>query len=54
MPVARLIKDLAEIATFKNRKFYKHHNGLMGYRFETPNVSYIHLLCNNLTKLSSN
>ena len=38
--VTRYIKHLAESANFKGGTFYKHRNGLIGNRFEMPNVSY--------------
>ena len=34
------IKHLAESANFKYIAFNKHRNGLIGNRFEMPNVSY--------------
>ena len=37
--VTRYIKHLAESANFKGGTFNKHHNGLIGNRFEMPNVS---------------
>jgi hypothetical protein len=37
---ARYIKHLAESANFKGGTFNKHRNGLIGNRFEMPNVSY--------------
>ena len=40
----RYIKHLAESANFKGGTFNKHCNGLIGNRFETPNVSYTHPL----------
>jgi hypothetical protein len=36
----RYIKHLAESANFKGGTFNKLRNGLIGNRFETPNVSY--------------
>jgi hypothetical protein len=36
------IKHLAESANFKGSTFNKHCNGLIGNRFEMPNVSYTH------------
>jgi len=42
--VTRYIKHLAESANFKGGTFYKHRNGLIGNRFEMPNVSYTHPL----------
>lgn len=38
------IKHLAVSANFKGGTFNKHYNGLLGYRFEMPNVSYTHPL----------
>jgi hypothetical protein len=38
------IKHLAESANFKGDTFNKHRNGLIGNRFEMPNVSYTHPL----------
>jgi len=40
--VTRYIKHLAESANFKGSIFNKLSNGLIGNRFETPNVSYTH------------
>lgn len=40
----RYIKHLAESANFKGSTFNKHSNGLIGNRFEMPNVSYTHTL----------
>lgn len=42
----RYIKHLAESANFKAGTFNKHRNGLIGNRFEMPNVSYTHPLGN--------
>ncbi|MDD3725296.1 MAG: hypothetical protein PHV83_07215 [Bacteroidales bacterium] len=42
--VTRYIKHLAESANFKGSTFNKHRNGLIGNRFEMPNVSYTHPL----------
>ena len=42
--VTRHIKHLAESADFKHGTFNKHCNGLIGNRFEMPNVSYTHPL----------
>jgi len=36
----RYIKHFAESANFKGDTFNKHRNGLIGNRFEMPNVSY--------------
>lgn len=36
----RYIKNLAESANFKGGTFNKHRNGLIGNRFDSPNVSY--------------
>ncbi len=41
----RYIKHLAESANFNGSTFNKHSNGLIGNRFEMPNVSYTHPLC---------
>ena len=43
----RYIKHLAESANFKGSTFNKHRNGLIGNRFEMPNVSYTHPLYRN-------
>ncbi len=40
----RYIKHLAESANFKGGTLNKHRNGLIGNRFEMPNVSYTHPL----------
>lgn len=40
----RYIKHLAESANIKGGTFNKHCNGLIGNRFEMPNVSYTHPL----------
>ncbi|HRQ31375.1 MAG TPA: hypothetical protein PLU49_14940, partial [Saprospiraceae bacterium] len=40
----RYIKHLAESANFKGGTLNKHCNGLIGNRFEMPNVSYTHPL----------
>jgi hypothetical protein len=42
--ITRYIKHLAESANFKYIAFNKHRNGLIGNRFEMPNVSYTHPL----------
>lgn len=42
----RYIKHLAESANFKGGTFNKLCNGLIGNRFEMPNVSYTHPLGN--------
>ena len=42
--VTRYIKHLADSADFKGGTFNKHRNGLIGNRFEMPNVSYTHPL----------
>ncbi len=44
MLATRYIKHLAESANFKGSTFNKHCNGLIGNRFEMPNVSYTHPL----------
>lgn len=36
----RYIKHLAESANFKGCTFNKHRSGLIGNRFEIPNISY--------------
>jgi len=41
----RYIKHLAESANYKGGTFNKHRYGLIGNRFEMPNVSYTHPLC---------
>jgi hypothetical protein len=38
--VTRYIKHLADSADFKDGTLIKHRNGLIGNRFEMPNVSY--------------
>jgi len=43
-PLTRYIKHLAGSANFKGGTFNKHRNGLIGNRFEVPNVSYTHPL----------
>ena len=48
--VTRYIKHLAESANFKLSTFNKHCNGLIGIRFEMPNVSYTHPLVPMLRK----
>jgi len=40
----RYIKHLADGADFKVGTLNKHRNGLIGNRFEMPNVSYTHPL----------
>jgi hypothetical protein len=40
----RYIKHLAESANIKCGTFNKHHNRLIGNRFEMPNVSYTQLI----------
>jgi hypothetical protein len=42
--VTRYIKHLADSADFEVGTFNKHSNGLIGNRFEMPNVSYTHPL----------
>ena len=39
-PTTLYIKHLADSANFKGITFNKHRNGLIGNRFELPNVSY--------------
>jgi hypothetical protein len=41
---------LADSANFKGITLNKHHNGLIGNRFEMPNVSYTHPLWARLKK----
>ena len=48
--VTRYIKHLAESANFKGGPFNKRCNGLIGNRFEMPNVSYTHPLCNTMKR----
>jgi len=43
----RYIKHLAESANFKGGTFNKHRNGLIGNRFDMPNVSYTHPFIRN-------
>ena len=43
--VTRYIKHLEESANFKSGTFNIHRNGLIGNRFEMPNVSYTNPLC---------
>ncbi len=50
----RYIKHLAESANFKGCTFNKHCNGLIGNRFELPNVSYTHPLCTMIIKTLHN
>ena len=50
----RYIKHLAESANFKGSTFNKHRNGLIGNRFEMPNVSYTQPLCATLKDDSAN
>lgn len=49
----RYIKHLAESAIFKGGTFNKHRNGLIGNRFEMPNVSYTNPLAATLTQHST-
>ena len=46
--VTRYIKHLADSADFKGGTFNKHRNGLIGNRFEMPNVLYFHPLISDL------
>jgi hypothetical protein len=46
----RYIKHLAQSANFKGGTFNKQSNGLIGNRFEMPNVSYTHPLQVSLLK----
>lgn len=48
--VTRYIKHLADSADFKGSTFNKHHNGLIGNRFEMPNVSYTQPLGASVTR----
>ena len=48
--VTRYIKHLADSANLKGGTFNKHCNGLIGNRFEMPNVSYTHPLPARLKK----
>jgi hypothetical protein len=41
-PLTRYIKHLADSANFKGSTLNKYRNGLIGNRFEIPNVSYTH------------
>lgn len=42
--LTRYIKHLADSADFESGTLNKHRNGLIGNRFEMPNVSYTHPL----------
>ena len=42
--LTRYIKHLADSANFMVNTYNKHRNGLIGNRFEMPNVSYTHPL----------
>ena len=46
--VTMYIKHLADSADFKGSTFNKLYNGLIGNRFEMPNVSYTHPLAASL------
>lgn len=46
----RYIKHLADSANFMGGAFNKQRNGLIGKRFEMPNVSYTNPLCPMLKK----
>ena len=46
--LTRYIKHLADSADFKGGTFNKLCNGLIGNRFEMPNVSYTHPLAVSL------
>lgn len=50
----RYIKHLAESADFKGGTLNTLRNGLIGNRFETPNVSYTHPLAPILARSTSN
>ena len=52
-PLTLYIKHLAESANFKGGTFNKHSNGLIGNRFEMPNVSYTCPLCFMLRKTAT-
>ena len=45
----RYIKHLAESANIKGGTFNKYRNGLIGNRFEMPNVPYTHQLGASVT-----
>jgi hypothetical protein len=49
-PLTRYIKHLADSADFKGGTLNKHRNGLIGNRFEMPNVSYTHPLATSVKK----
>ena len=51
--ITRYIKHLADSADFKGGTFNKHRNGLIGNRFEMPNVSYTHPLCTSGEKTTT-
>ena len=51
--VTRYIKHLAESANFKGGTFNKQRNGLIGNRFEMPNVSYTHPLYASVKRQNS-
>ena len=46
----RYIKHLADSANFKGGTLIKHRNGLIGNRFEMPNVSYTNPLAEIVPK----
>lgn len=48
--VTRYIKHLAESANFEGGTLNKLRNGLIGNRFEMPNVSYTHPLATRRKK----
>ena len=48
----RYIKHLADSANFKGVTFNKHRNGLIGNRFEMPNVSYTAIRYPHLPELN--
>ncbi len=50
----RYIKHLAGSADFKGGTINKHRNGLIGNRFEMPNVSYTHPLATSLKRSGDN
>ena len=53
-PLTRYIKHLADSANFKGGTFNKLCNGLIGNRFEMPNVSYTHPLAASRKKRKTN
>lgn len=53
-PLTRYIKHLAESANFKGGTFNKQRNGLIGNRFEMPNVSYTQPLATIIEEQTEN